>query len=136
MVVLAALLLGLDLSIAQEFGNLAEDANSRGTSTDQSKWGFDLDRSVCKDLSISFGEFSPVMYAGISYGEQTLTHKNEDNRRRMGKWSKNTTRFSIRVPLDLYTNTYSTSIENGALVTITYIPAGGKIFRFHTVMLL
>ncbi len=120
MVLLVALFLSLDLAVAETVGALSESATD-----DLDKWRFNLGRSTEKDLSISFGGFSPVMDIGISHKDQTPIY--DDGYAGACNWNETATRLSVRAPLNLSTNTYSTVLENDALTPITYALSYGRL---------
>ncbi len=120
MAFLAALFLSLDLAVAETVGNLSKSGDA-----DLNKWCFDLGRSTDKDLSIRFGGFSPVMDMGISHRDRTPIYSDENAEAR--NWNETATRLSVRVPLNLAANTYSTALENDALTPITYALSYGRL---------
>ena len=124
---LAALLMCLGLANAQGLDNPIDGRGLGTGSANQSKWHFDLDRSTSKDLSIRFGEFSPVLDAGISHGGRN--YRENDSATGMDGWNETATRLSIRVPLGMSTNTYSASVESRAIVPITYSLSYGRFQR-------
>lgn len=120
MVLLATLSLSLELAVAETVENL-----SKSGSDDLNKWCFNLGRSTEKDLSIRFGGFSPVMDMGISHRDQTPIYN--DGYAGACSWNETATRLSVRVPLNLSGDTYSTALENDALTPITYALSYGRL---------
>ncbi len=120
MVFLAALFLSLDITFAETIGHLPKSGDEK-----LNKWCFNLGRSTEKDLSIRFGGLSPVMDIGISHRDQTPIYS--DDNPEACNWNETATRFSVRVPLNLSTDTYSTALENDALTPITYALSYGRL---------
>ena len=120
MMFLAALSLSLDLAVAETVENL-----SKSGSDDLNKWCFNLGTSTEKDLSIRFGGFSPVMDMGISHKDQNPIYNGDSEE--ACNWNETATRLSVRFPLNLSGNTYSTVLENDALTPISYALSYGRL---------